>query len=71
LAQWLKHRQCRGCVSLSQVNPGLAEGEFVLLSQMRGCREMALVKQGKHLGGSILRYLIHKVMLTHGLIGLS
>jgi hypothetical protein len=53
------------------VYPSLADGEVVRLSQMRGCRQIALVKQGKHLGGSNLRYLLHEVISARGLIGLS
>jgi hypothetical protein len=43
----------------------------VHLSQMSGCRQIALVKQGKHLCGSNFRDAMHKVMLAHRLIGLS
>ena len=51
LAQRLQHRQRGGRVALGQVDPGLAEGEFVRLGQLRGCRQIALAKQRQHLRG--------------------
>src|SRR5712691_4499379 len=65
LAQWPQHRQCCGRVSLGQVDPGLADGEVVRLSQMSGCFQMAPVKQDKYLGGSNLRHPKHEAMLAH------
>src|SRR5207244_7113105 len=70
LAQWQKLRQCCGWVSLSQVYPGLADGEVVGLREMSGRRQMALPKQRQHLCGSNLRHPKHEVMLAHELLGL-
>ena len=52
------------------MDPGLADGEFVCLSQFSGCRQIALVKQRKHLGRSNLRHPKLEVMSTHELFGL-
>src|SRR2546428_9326952 len=70
LAPWQKPRQCCGWVSLSQVYPGLADGEVVRLRQMSGRRQMALAKQRQHLCGSNIRHPKHEVMLAHELFGL-
>ena len=71
LAPGREHRQCCRRVALGQVDVGLAEGEFVQMRQMSGCRHMALVQQQKHLRGSNLRDAMHEVLLARGPIRLS
>ena len=53
------------------MDPGLADGQFVLLSQMSGCCQMALAKQRQHLRGSNLRQAMYKALLARGPIRLS
>ena len=60
---WLQCRQCCGRISSGQVYPGLADGQFVFLSQLSGCCQIGLVKQGQYLCGSNLRHPVHEVIL--------
>src|SRR6516162_8331224 len=52
------------------MNPGLAEGQVMLLRKVSGCCQVALAQQRQHLRGSYLRHTRHKVLLAHGLSGL-
>jgi hypothetical protein len=53
------------------VYPGQTDGQIVLLSQISGCRQIALLKQNKHLHGRNIRYQMHEIMPLYKPVSLS
>lgn len=63
--------EANGRISLSQVDPGLADRETVHPREMRGGGHVALAQQRQHVRGDNFRDTKHQVVLTRGQAGLG